>query len=96
MARSKVRTSAMAALAATGVAAWFRRRRRSDSAAIVHDLVSPSGVNEPVSVGSTSNDGHAAGHRHLAPPPRIASSSLAHRAERRWAQAKRRSSGRTP
>jgi hypothetical protein len=96
MARSKVRTSAMAAVAATGVAAWFRRRRRTDTAAIMHDVGSPRGVNEPTSVGSASNDGHAPGHRHLPRPPEITSRSLAHRAERRWAQARRRSSGRTP
>lgn len=76
MARSKVRTTAVAALTATGAAAWFRRRLR---------------VNEPA-----SKDGHAAGHRHLTPSPDITSGSLDHRAERRWTQAKRRLSGRTP
>jgi hypothetical protein len=96
MARSKVRTSAMTALAASGVAAWYRRRRRRDTAAIMHDVASPRGVNEPASLGSASKDGHAAGHRHLPPPPELTSRSLAHRAERRWAQARRRSSGRTP
>jgi hypothetical protein len=96
MARNKVRTTAAAALTATGVAAWFRRRRRSDAAAIRHDLTSPRGANEPVSVGPLSNDGHAAGHRHLSPPPEISSRTLAHRAERQWVEAKRKLSGRTP
>ena len=96
MARNKVRTTAAAALTATGVAAWFRRRHRTDAAAIRHDLTSPRRVDEPVPVGSLSNDGHATGHRHLSPPPEITSRTLAHRAERQWVEAKRKLSGRTP
>lgn len=95
--KTKVRTSAMAALAATGVATWFRRRQRRDTAAIMHDLGSPPGVNDATDSGSpASGDGHASGHRHLAPPPRVSSRSLAHRADRSWVRARRRSSGRTP
>ena len=109
--KTKVRTSAMAALAATGVATWFRRRQRRDTAAIMHDLGSPRGINDAADRGSSasgdgssasgngssaSGDGHASGHRHLATPPRVSSRLLAHRADRSWIRARRRSSGRTP
>jgi len=60
--------------AAAGVLAFLRRRRRRlhNSAAETHDTLLPPGIDEPVGDLSTlDGEGHAPGHRHLAPPPEV-------------------------
>lgn len=75
----------------------LRRSRRTGGVAAMHDLGSPAGVDEAGHIPADgSGDGHAPGHRHLAPPPVSRSARLAHRADRSWAMVTRRSTGRTP
>lgn len=79
---SRTRWLATAA-GALGFAAVLGRTRRSRT----DDLAAEAGA---------AADGHAPGHRHLPPPPDTPTGALSHRADRRWAAARRRSSGRTP
>ena len=96
MARMSTKNLTIAGATAAAFA-LLRRSRRTDRAVTMHDLGSPGGVNEPGSIaGDGSGAGHAPGHRHLAPPPKSRTARLAHRADRSWAGARRRSSGRTP
>lgn len=65
---------AVGAAAAAGVLAFLRRRRRRlhNSAAEMHDTLLPPGIDEPVGEFTAPGDeGHAPGHRHLAPPPEV-------------------------
>lgn len=57
---------------AAGLLAFLRRRRRAlhNVAQEMHDTLLPAGVDEPIDAAEEpQGEGHAPGHRHLAPPP---------------------------
>ena len=94
---TRVRAAAAAAAALLATGTFRRSRRLRGVATAMHDTVSPSsGERNDTRASSGSSDGHAPGHQHLAPPPAKSSPLLAYRNQRRWAQVRRRSSGRTP